>query len=177
MEKINKIVKNSYVQSLENCRNGDRIEEIEAIQNLIKNSKKIVVATSNGKKFKVVKNIILKVLDTHTNHNTISNCKNNQNNIIIEMLDICTNSADLTRMPALTKGMIAVDTTNADLIIARGRLGVAGSGSLLLVMDGKGRILTGAMSPSSIIHNESIEHKIEFELLKALEKIGIMVEL
>ncbi|MCS3900543.1 DUF3236 domain-containing protein [Methanococcus voltae] len=170
MEKVNKIIKNSYIHSLENCRNGDQIEEIEAIQNVIKNSKKIVVATSNGKKFKVVKNIILKVLDNHCNDN-------NQNNVNIEMLDICTNSADLTRMPALTKGLIAVDITDADLIIARGRLGIAGSGSLLLLMDGKGRILTGAMSPSSIIHKESIEHKMEFELLQALKKIGIMVEL
>ncbi|WP_459201334.1 DUF3236 domain-containing protein [Methanococcus sp. CF] len=156
---IEETVKCAYEESLNNARFGDKIEEIHTIQNTIKLSKTVVVATSNDKKFKVVSDIISKITDAK-----------------ISMLDIPTNSADLTRMPALNKGLIAVDSSNADLIITRGRLGIPGSGSLLLIMDKKGRILTGSVSPSSIIHKNPIEKTVELELINALERVGIVVK-
>jgi hypothetical protein len=156
---IENTIKSAYEESLNNARFGDKIEEIDTIQSTIKSAKNVTVATSNEKKFKVVSDIISRITDAN-----------------ISMLEIPTNSADLTRMPALNKGLIAVDSSDADLIITRGRLGIPGSGSLLLIMDKKGRILTGSVSPSSIIHKNPIDKTVELELIVALERIGIVVK-
>jgi len=156
---IEKTIKCAYDESINNSRFGDKFEEIEAIQSTIKSAKSVVVATRNEKKFKVVSDIISKITDAD-----------------ISMIEIPTNSADLTRMPALNKGLIAVDSSNADIVISRGRLGIPGSGSFLLIMDKKGRILTGSVSPSSIIHKNPIEKTVELELINALERIGIVVK-
>ncbi|MBA2847397.1 hypothetical protein HNP88_001581 [Methanococcus maripaludis] len=156
---IENTIKSAYEESINNARFGDKIEEIDAIQSTIKSAKNVTVATSNEKKFKVVSDIISRITDAN-----------------ISMLEIPTNSADLTRMPALNKGLIAVDSSDADLIITRGRLGIPGSGSLLLIMDRKGRILTGSVSPSSIIHKNPIDKTVELELIVALERIGIVVK-
>ena len=89
-----------------------------------------------------------------------------------EMLQIDTNTADTSRIPALAKAYIALDQSDADLIIARGRLGIPGSGSLLIFIDGKGRILTAGTSASHAVHKKSIEEAVYNEACEALEKIG-----
>ena len=156
---IEKTIKSAYEESLNNARFGDKFEEIDAIQSIIKSAKSVVVATRNEKKFKVVFDIISQITDAN-----------------ISMIEIPTNSADLTRIPALSKGLIAVDSSDADIIISRGRLGIPGSGSFLLILDKKGRILTGSVSPSSIIHKNPIEKTVELELLNGIERNGIMVK-
>ena len=88
------------------------------------------------------------------------------------MLQIDTNTADTSRIPALAKAYMALDQSDADLIIARGRLGIPGSGSLLIFIDNKGRILTAGTSPSHAIHKKSIEEAVYKEACEALEKIG-----
>ena len=67
---------------------------------------------------------------------------------------------------------IGIDQSDADLIIARGRLGIPGSGSLLIFIDNKGRILTCGTSPSHAIHQKPIEEAVYNEACEALEKIG-----
>ncbi len=89
-----------------------------------------------------------------------------------EMLQIDTNTADTSRIPALAKAYMALDQSDADLIIARGRLGIPGSGSLLIFIDNKGRILTAGTSPSHVIHKKTIEEAVYEEASEALEKIG-----
>ena len=160
--KIEESIRRAYIESYNGTRKGDKKEEVELIKQTILNAKNIVVATNNPKKFKVVKDILLEILDKEKNKN-----------IVVSKIDIPTEVSDLTRMPALNKGLIAVDTSNADIIIARGRFGVPGSGSMLLIMDNKGRILTGSLSPSSIIHKKSIEDTVKSELIDALKRIGI----
>ena len=88
------------------------------------------------------------------------------------MLQIDTNTADTSRIPALAKAYMALDQSDADLIIARGRLGIPGSGSLLIFIDNKGRILTAGTSPSHAIHKKPIEEAVYEEASEALEKIG-----
>ena len=73
-------INRAYDESFKNMRFGDKIDEIDEIKSAILNSKKIVVATNNKKKFKVVFDII----------SNISNAE-------ISMLDIPTNPVDLTR--------------------------------------------------------------------------------
>ncbi|ADG12808.1 FeGP cofactor biosynthesis guanylyltransferase HcgB family protein [Methanocaldococcus infernus] len=153
---LSNLIKRAYLQSLKGEREGDREEEVEAIRETIKSAKKIVVATNNEKKFKVIKNIISEICDAE-----------------IKMIDLDTKVADLSRMPAIAKGLIALDVEDADLYIARGRLGVPGSGSMLVIMDSKGRILTASLSESSAIHKESLERRIEKEVKDALRRVGL----
>ncbi len=91
----------------------------------------------------------------------------------IKMTDIDTSFADLTRMPAIFKALMAVDVENGDIYIARGRLGIPGSGAMLVILDNKGRILTASLSPPSSIHKEKIEKRIEKEIIEALNRVGI----
>ncbi len=158
MIRMEDIIKEAYIESIKNIRKGDKEEEVKKIQEKIKKAKKIIVATNNEKKFKVIKDIMLKVCNAE-----------------IKMIDIDTKFADLTRMPALYKGLLALDSEKADIYISRGRLGVPGSGSMLVILDEKGRILTASLSPSSVIHKEDLEKRIKEELIEALRRIGISI--
>ena len=148
-------IRKASIQSYEGTRKGDTIEEIEAIQNYIRNAK-IVVPNKNGIKVEVINEVLAKF-----------------NIPPAEYLQVNTNYADFSRMPAIAKAMIAVDQSDADLVIARGRLGIPGSGSFL---DSKSRILTAATSPSHIIHNQPLEKTVYKETLEALKKVGFKEE-
>lgn len=141
-------------QSYEGTRKGDTLEEIKEIQDYIRNAK-IVVPNKNGIKVEVINNVL-----------------NRFNIPSAEYLQVNTNFADFSRMPTVAKAMIAVDQSDADLVIARGRLGVPGSGSFLVFMDCKSRILTAASSPSHVIHQQTLEETVYKETLEALKKIG-----
>lgn len=150
-----KIIKNAYEESEKNCRKGDTKKEINAIQDYIKNAKKIFIPNKNGIKVKVLN----KVLEEYG----LPSAK---------ILEINTNSSDSSRIPALAKAYMALDQSEADLIIARGRLGIPGSGSLLIFIDNKGRILTAGTSPSHLIHKKTLEEAVYDEANEALKKIG-----
>ena len=55
-------------------------------------------------------------------------------------------------MPAVNKALLALDITGAALVIARGRPGIPGSGSMLVIMDTRCRILSAAIAPPHIVH-------------------------
>ncbi|MDR3291131.1 MAG: DUF3236 domain-containing protein [Methanobrevibacter sp.] len=150
------IIKTAYKESFAGIRKGDKEEEILAIQNYIKDAKKIVVANKKNIKPKVINKCLKK----------FGICE-------VEHLKIDTDPADLSRTPAITKGLMAVDQCEADIIIARGRLGIPGSGSMLVFMDNKGRILTAGFSPSHIVHKKSLEEAVYNETKMALERIGL----
>ena len=154
-----KMIHNAFEESRNNCRFGDTLEEIHEIQEYINNAKKVCVPNKNGIKVEVLN----KVLREYNLHQA-------------EILQINTNTADTSRIPALAKDYMALDQSDADLIIARGRLGIPGSGSLLIFIDNKGRILTCGTSPSHAIHKKSIEEAVYEEACEALEKIGFNKE-
>ena len=154
-----KMIQNAFEESRNNCRFGDTLEEIHEIQEYINNAKKVCVPNKNGIKVEVLN----KVLREYNLHQA-------------EILQINTNTADTSRIPALAKAYMALDQSDADLIIARGRLGIPGSGSLLIFIDNKGRILTCGTSPSHAIHKKSIEEAVYEEACEALEKIGFNKE-
>lgn len=155
---------NAYLESYSGTRKGDKKEEVDLIGEYILNAKSIVIATNNLKKFQILKDILLEKVYKDSNGSEIK----------IFKINIPTEVSDLTRMPVLSKGLMAVDTSNADIVIARGRLGVPGSGSMLLIMDNKGRILTGYTSPPSVIHKKNIEDSVRDELIGALKRIGVV---
>ena len=138
-----RMIKNAFEESRNNTRRGDTIEEINELQDYIKNAKKIYIPNKNGIKVEVLNNVLKEYGLPQA-----------------EILQINTNTADTSRIPALAKAYMALDQSDADLIIARGRLGIPGSGSLLIFIDSKGRILTAGTSPSHIIHQKSIEQAV-----------------
>ncbi|SDA59992.1 DUF3236 domain-containing protein [Methanobrevibacter millerae] len=150
-----KMIKNAFEESRNNTRLGDTFEEINEIQDYIRNAQKIYVPNKNGIKVEVLN----EVLDEYGLPPA-------------RILQINTNTADTSRIPALAKAYMALDQSDGDLIIARGRLGIPGSGSLLIFIDNKGRILTAGTSPSHLIHQKSIEQAVYEEACEALEKIG-----
>lgn len=150
-----KMIRNAFEESRNDCRFGDTLEEITEIQEYIRNAQKICIPNKNGIKVEVLNNVL-------------KNYGLNE----AEMLRIDTNTADTSRIPALAKAYMALDQSDADLIIARGRLGIPGSGSLLIFIDNKGRILTAGTSPSHAIHKKPIEEAVYEEACEALEKIG-----
>ncbi|WP_407413394.1 DUF3236 domain-containing protein [Methanobrevibacter sp.] len=149
------MIKNAFEESENDRRFGDTLEEISEIQDYIKNAQKIYVPNKNGIKVDVL-NQVLREYDLPQ----------------AKILQINTNTADTSRIPALAKAYMALDQSDGDLIIARGRLGIPGSGSLLIFIDNKGRILTCGTSPSHAIHQKSIEAAVYDEACEALEKIG-----
>ena len=143
------MIKKALDESRNNCRLGDTLEEVQEIQNYIKNGIKV--------------DVLNKVLREY-------------NLPSAKILQINTNEADSNRSPAFAKAIMALDVCDADLIIARGRLGLPGSGSLLLFVDNKGRILTCGTSPSHAISQKTLEDAVYEEANEALQKIGFRKE-
>jgi len=153
-----KIIKSAYEESVSGKRRGDKKDELEAIQEYIRSCQKIVVPNHNHVKTEAINDVLKRY-----------------NLPLAEHLKVNTNYADLTRIPAIYKAVLALDICDCDLIIARGRLGVPGSGSLLVLMDKKGRILSAATSPSHVLHKKNLKDAVIDEMTIALERIGFKV--
>lgn len=155
--KFEDVIRRAFEESINDTRKGDTEEELEYIRNIILSARKIIVPNKNHVKTRVI-NEVLGQFDLPE----------------AEHLHINTNSADLTRMPVISKALMAIDQCPCDLVIARGRLGVPGSGSMLVVMDSKGRILTGSLSPSHVVHKQSLETAVRSEITYSLKRIGLI---
>ena len=154
--KLEKIIKNACEESISESRTGDTEDEIKFIQNYLKSAQKIIVPSRNTVKLNII-NRVLKEFGLQE----------------AEQLHINTSAADLNRLPALSKAIMALDQCECDLIISRGRLGVPGSGSMLVIIDKKGRILTAATSPSHVVHKKEVKDAVSGEIVHALERIGL----
>ncbi len=148
-------VKNAYFESANGIRTGDTASELDGIRSYIRRAGKIIIPNRTAVKIMVINEVLVQyglVPATHL---------------------LCdTTSCDLSRMPAITKALMALDSSSCDLVIARGRLGLPGSGSMLVIMDAKGRILTMGLSPSHIIHGKPVAEAVKDEMVMALERIG-----
>lgn len=152
---LEKKISCAYEESALGTRKGDSKAEVLEIQSFIRNAKTIIVPNWNEEKLHAI-NHTLKIFGIRA----------------AVHLQFYTNCCDVSRMPALTKAEMALDMSEGDLIIARGRLGVPGSGSMLIIMDKKGRILSAALSPPHVIHNKTVGEAVQHELIHALERIG-----
>lgn len=153
---MEKLIKKAYVESAEGRRQGDKIKEVKEIQKYILNAKNIVVPNKTKEKVKAINEVLEKFGIQKAKH-----------------LKFYTDACDLNRTPAISKALMALDIVDCDLVIARGRLGVPGSGSMLVIMDSKGRILSAALSPPHIIHKKSVEKAVKDEMITALKRIGL----
>lgn len=152
---LENLMKSAYNESVQGNRRGDKLEELIAIQNYIKSSKRIVIPNWNQTKVNVINSVLNEFKLPKADH-----------------FEFHTNSADLSRMPAITKAQMALDLCDCDLVIARGRLGVPGSGSLMVIIDSKSRILTGTTSPSHVVHKKNLNEAVKNEITNCLERIG-----
>lgn len=155
---FNEIIQNAYQESIQDERFGDTEDELIALRNHIRSCKKIVVPNKNTIKTSAINEVLTKFNLPSAEH-----------------MCIHTNFADLSRTPAITKALLALDICNCDLVIARGRLGVPGSGLLLVIMDNKGRVLSAATSPSHVLHGKKVEDAVKDEITQALLRIGFSV--
>jgi hypothetical protein len=149
--------RNAYSESAHGTRKGDSLPEVEEIQQYVKNASKIVVPNRNDVKITVINEVLREFGLNLASH-----------------LQFHTNCCDVSRIPVLTKAQMALDISDCDLVIARGRLGVPGSGSMLVIMDKKGRILSAALSPAHILHHKSVRDAVRDEITDALERIGFL---
>lgn len=153
---LEETIRNACRESMTGTRMGDTERELAEIRDCIRNAGAIIVPNRTGEKVSAI-NVVLDefglVQATH--------------------LQVRTDCCDITRMPALTKALMALDTVACDLVIARGRLGVPGSGSMLVILDRKGRILSAALSPPHILHGKSIADAVQDEMRAALERVGL----
>jgi hypothetical protein len=154
--KIEDIIKNASEQSLNGTRRGDTMDEIRFIQDYLKSARKIIIPTGNKGKVKSINHVLRRFGLPKA-----------------EQIPINTSAADLYRFPAITKAIMAVDHYECDVVIARGRLGVPGSGSLLVVTDYQGRILTATTSPPHVVHKKDLETVVGEEIEQALKRIGL----
>ncbi|ABN07900.1 Uncharacterized protein-like protein [Methanocorpusculum labreanum Z] len=159
LDSIDCCVSSAYSQSLNGTRLGDTAEETMSIREYIKSSRHIVVPNHDDRKIAVINSVLSSFGLPRAVH-----------------LCIPTNSPDLTRTPAVSKALMALDITGADLVIARGRLGVPGSGSMLVIMDSRGRILSASLSPSHLYHAKSISDAVTHEMEEALVRVGFQKE-
>lgn len=157
--KLEESVRNACIESSTGVRRGDKEEETAIIREYILGSKRIVVPNFNGEKIDAIKEVLNRLDLPPLIH-----------------LDVHTDSCDVSRMPAVTKALMALDMTDADLVIARGRLGVPGSGSMLVITDRKGRVLTAGLSPSHHIHGKTVYEAVRDEMRDALSRIGFGIK-
>jgi hypothetical protein len=148
-------ISNACIESSTGVRRGDKKEETEGIREYILNSKKIAIPNCNDEKVAAVNEVLSELNLPKADH-----------------LNIHTDSCDVSRMPAVTKALMALDMTDADLVIARGRLGVPGSGSMLVIVDHKGRLLSASLSPSHHLHGKTVYEAVKEEMKDALSRIG-----
>jgi len=152
---LDQIITEGYRQSEQGTRTGDTAAELAAIRTYIQTAGRIVVPNHNNDKITVINEVLAEFSLRCAEH-----------------LCIPTTAPDQTRMPAVSKALLALDITGADLVIARGRLGIPGSGSMLVIMDTRGRILSAALSPPHIIHQKTVPDAVRGELEEALSRIG-----
>ncbi len=142
-------------ESSEGRRRGDREEEVRAIRERLR-SARIAVVTSNREKLEAV-NEVLSAFGLPE----------------AEMHKVPTEMADATPCPALFKALLGVQTSDADVVIARGRLGVPGSGAMTVFVDDRCRILTAALSPPHVLHGLPVREAVKREVRRALERLGM----
>ena len=155
---LDQVIENAYFESVIGVRKGDSYSETEEIRRYIRNAREIVIPNHNDEKVTVINEVLEAFGLTQAKH-----------------LEVHTNSCDISRMPAVTKALMALDISSCDLVIARGRLGIPGSGSMLILVDNKGRILSAALSPSHIIHGKTVTDAVRDEMQSALERIGFTI--
>lgn len=152
---LEQIVENAYYESITGVRTGDTKIECRELRRYIRDAREIIIPNHSDAKVVAINEVLEEFGLIKAKH-----------------LQIHTDACDVSRMPAITKALMALDSCPCDLVIARGRLGIPGSGSMLVILDKKGRLLTASLSPPHIIHGKAVSDAVRDEMTNALERIG-----
>ncbi|OMH39957.1 FeGP cofactor biosynthesis guanylyltransferase HcgB family protein [Desulfurobacterium indicum] len=156
MWKENRLLfKMAFQESLNGVRKGDKPEETAAIKKSILKGK-FGVVTNNFKKFSVFRNIL-----------AMFGIKN------VSQIDVNTNCFDFEQIPSLAKALSGRYFKSCDFYIARGRLGLPGSGAFTVIVDVYGNVVSGVSSPSHHLHKFSLETALFFDIFRLLRRLGI----
>ncbi|WP_456436085.1 FeGP cofactor biosynthesis guanylyltransferase HcgB family protein [Methanopyrus sp.] len=146
----------AWQESWEGTRRGDEKREVERLREYLTSADRLAVVTGNENKLRAVNRVLRRFGLSEA-----------------EMVRVPTEMADATLCPAIFKAIMGVQASNADVVIARGRLGVPGSGAMTVFMDARCRLLTAALSPPHVIHEMSVEEAMEREVEEALRRLGM----
>ncbi len=152
--RLSEVVRGAFWESALGRRRGDKREEVETVARALLEAEDVVVVTSNEDKVRAVNEVLREFGMKEA-----------------RSVDLPTDMADATPCPALFKAIMGVQATDADVVIARGRLGVPGSGAMTVVMDFRCRILTAALSPPHPLHGMDVEEAVKMELREALSRV------
>ncbi|WP_456397434.1 FeGP cofactor biosynthesis guanylyltransferase HcgB family protein [Desulfurobacterium sp.] len=154
-EKDRLLFKVAFQESLNGVRKGDKPEETAAIRESILKGK-FGVVTNNSKKFSVFKNTL-----------AMFGIKN------VVQVDVNTNCFDFDQIPSLAKALSGRYFESCDFYIARGRLGLPGSGAFTVIVDVYGNVASAVSSPPHHIHKFSLETALFFDVFRLLKRLGI----
>jgi len=152
------IFEKAYLISLKGNRKGDLPSETTLLVEKIKKST-IGVVTSNPRKFEIFKR-------------TLSMFGLNK----VVPVEIPTDCFDLTDIPALSKALAGRKfrySTGAELFVARGRLGLPGSGALTVLVSTEGEILSAVTSPPHHLGNYPLETALFVDTFNLLLRLGL----
>lgn len=149
------LFKKAFQESLNGVRKGDKPEETAAIREAILKGK-FGVVTDNPEKFSVFRNTL-----------AMFGIKN------VVQVDVDTNCFDLEQMPSLAKALAGRYFRSCDFYIARGRLGLPGSGAFTVIVDVYGNVVSGVSSPPHHLHKFSLKTALFFDVFRLLRRLGI----
>lgn len=90
--KFEDVIRRAFEESINDTRKGDTEDELEHVRNIILSARKIIVPNKNHVKTRVITEVLGQFDLPEAEH-----------------LHINTNSADLTRMPVISKALMAID--------------------------------------------------------------------
>ena len=149
------ILKRAYLESLSGERKGDRVEEVKLLSQMVLNSRWGVV-TDNIRKFTVIKNTL-----------SLFGIEN------VEQIVLPTSTFDLLQIPALFKALAGKRISSCDIFLARGRVGLPGSGALTVAVNREGDIISAVTSPPHFLHSLSLEAALFLDTFRLLQRMGI----
>jgi len=144
-----------YRESLEGNRKGDKPEETEKIKDLLLNGT-LGIVTENNVKYKIME----KVSESFGIKR-------------IRRIEIPTSPFDLTETPALSKAKAGRLISDCDFFLARGRLGLPGSGAMTVLTTKDGFIVSAVTSPPSHIHKMPLESALILDTTELFRRLGL----
>ncbi len=149
------ILRRAYLESLSGERKGDRAEEVELLSQVAFNSRWGIV-TDNARKFTIIRNTL-----------SLFGIEN------VEQIVLPTSTFDLLQIPALFKALAGKRVSSCDVFLARGRVGLPGSGALTVAVNREGDIISAVTSPPHPLHGLSLEAALFLDTFRLLQRMGI----
>ncbi|WP_457619695.1 DUF3236 domain-containing protein [Methanopyrus sp.] len=153
---LRKTLLKAWRESWGGIRRGDKEREVEELREYLVSTDRLAVVTGNEDKLRAVNRALRRFGLSEA-----------------EMVRVPTEMADATPCPAIFKAIMGVQASDADVVIARGRLGVPGSGAMTVFVDARCRLLTAALSPPHVLHEMSAKEAMEREVEEALRRLGM----